>query len=65
MNGKSVRLNTFDFDTMSKILAFEGLSGQPSGEGLLELIDTWNSKMRIDVKENVDDFIKDVKNEFF
>ena len=65
VNGKSVWLNTFDFDTMSKILAFEGLSGQPSGEGLLELIDTWNSKMGIDIKENVDDFIRNVKNDFF
>lgn len=65
VNGKSVRLNTFDFDTMSKKLAFEGLSGQPEGEGLLELIDTWNSKMGIDIKENVDDFIRNVKNDFF
>ena len=48
-----------------KKLAFEGLSGQPEGEGLLELIDTWNSKMGIDIKENVDDFIRNVKNDFF
>ena len=65
MNGKSVRLDTFDFDTMSKKLVFEGLTWQTSGEGLLELIDKWNSKMGIDVKENVDDFIKYVKNDFF
>ena len=65
VNGKSVRLDTFDFDTMSKKLVFEGLTGQTSGEGLLELIDKWNSKMGIDVKENVDDFIKYVKNDFF
>ena len=65
MNGKSIRLDTFDFDTMSKKLVFEGLTGQTSGEGLLELIDKWNSKMGIDVKENVDDLIKYVMNDFF
>ena len=43
VNGKSVRLDTFDFDTMSKKLVFEGLTGQTPGEGLLELIDKWNS----------------------
>ena len=48
-----------------KKLVFEGLTGQTPGEGLLELIDKWNSKMGIAVKENVDDFIKYVKNDFF
>ena len=65
VNGKSVRLDTFDFDTMSKKLVFEGLTGQTPGEWLLELIDKWKSKTGIDVKENVDDFIKYGKNAFF
>ena len=64
VNGKSVRLDTFDLDTMSKKLAFEGLSGQPSGEGLLDLIDVWNDKTGLDIKENVDDFITSVRNDF-
>ena len=63
VNGKSVRLDTFDLDTMSKKLAFEGLSGQPSGEGLLDLIDVWNDKTGLDIKENVDDFITSVRND--
>ena len=48
-----------------KKLVFEGLTGQTSGEGLLELIDKWNSKMGIDVKKNVADYIEYVKNDFF
>ena len=40
VNGKSVRLDMYDLDTMSKKLKFEGLSGQQSGQGLLDLIDT-------------------------
>ena len=34
VNGKSVRLDTFDLDTMSKKLAFEGLSGENEYEGV-------------------------------
>ena len=41
-----------------KKLVFEGLTGQIPGEGLLELIDKWNSKMGIDVKKNVDDYFR-------
>ena len=47
-----------------KKLAFEGLSGQPSGEGPLDLIDVWNDKTGLDIKENVDDFITSVRNDF-
>ena len=65
VHGKSVRLDTYDFDTMSKKLNFEGLSGQPSGQGLLDLIDIWNNKTGLNVKENVESFIENVKNDFF
>ena len=59
MHGKSVWL-----DTMSKKLNFEGLSGQPSGQGLLDLIDIWNDKTGLNVKENVQSFIENVTNDF-
>ena len=65
VHGKSVRLDTYDFDTMSKKLNFEGLSGQPSGQGLLDLIYIWNDKTGLNVKENVQSFIENVKNDFF
>ena len=48
---------------MSKKLNFEGLSGQPSGQGLLDLIDIWNDKTGLN--ENVQSFIENVKNDFF
>ena len=48
-----------------KKLNFEGLSGQPSGQGLLDLIDIWNDKTGLNVKENVQSFIENVKNDFF
>ena len=64
VNGKLVRLDTYDLDTMSKKLKFEGLSGQPSGQGLLDLIDIWNNKTGLNVKENVESFIENVKNDF-
>ena len=47
-----------------KKLNFEGLSGQPSGQGLLDLIDIWNDKTGLNVKENVQSFIENVKNNF-
>ena len=65
VNGKSVRLDMYDLDTMSEKLKFEGLSGQPSGQGLLDLIYIWNDKTGLNVKENVQSFIENVKNDFF
>ena len=65
VHGKSVRLDTYELDTMSKKLNFEGLSGQPSGQGLLDLIDIWNNKTGLNVKENVESFIENVKDDFF
>ena len=65
VNGKSVRLDMYDLDTMSKKLKFEGLSGQPSGQGLLDLIDIWNAKTGLNVRENVESFIENVKDDFF
>ena len=48
-----------------KKLKFEGLSGQPSGQGLLDLIDIWNAKTGLNVRENVDSVIENVKDDFF
>ena len=55
----------YDLDTMSEKLKFEGLSGQPSGQGLLDLIDIWNAKTGLNVRENVESFIENVKDDFF
>ena len=55
----------YDLDTMSKRLKFEGLSGQPSGQGLLDLIDIWNAKTGLNFWENVESLIENVKDDFF
>ena len=61
VNGKSVRLDTYDLDAMSKKLKYQGLTGQ----GLLDLIDRWTDKTGLNVKDNVESFIENVKKDFF
>ena len=61
VNGKSVRLDTYDLDAMSKKLKYQGLTGQ----GLLDLIDIWTNKTGLNVKDNVESFIENVKKDFF
>ena len=65
VNGKSVRLDTYDLDAMSKKLKYQGLTGQPPGQGLLDLIDIWTNKTGLNVKDNVESFIENVKKDFF
>ena len=51
IDGKPVKLDIFDIDAMAKKLTFQGLSGQPKGQGLLNLVDAWVAEQNQEVKD--------------
>ena len=44
LDGHMVKLDVLDIDIMAKELAYQGLSGQKSGEGLLNILDSWREE---------------------
>ena len=67
INGKSVSLKTYKLDTMALYMVNDGLSSQPKGQGLLQLIDDWVNKKGLDVKDvkdRVEEFLDDIEREF-
>ena len=67
IDGRQVRLDVLDLDTMAKKIAFQGLSWQPKGEGLMDVVDKWLEVTREevdDIRDKVDDIIE-FANEFY
>ena len=64
VDGEEVKLDLLQLDNMAKKIAYQGLSGQDKGEGLISILDKWlelHEEDGLDIRDNIDEIIEFAK----